>query len=137
MQRTVLTKEISMNCFKKWKINCMFPIYNKRTRESRIMNIFFVWYTVLYFWLLLFFLLLLFFFSFLSSSYYLFSSSDYIITIIIIIIIIAILFIIIMAKDILEKSNGEDSKQETQVVWSTPIHHIKWWINLKSFQRHI
>ena len=44
-------------------------------------------------------------------------------------IIIIVILININVTIILEKSSvGESSKQGIQVAWSTPIHHIKWWI---------
>ena len=44
-------------------------------------------------------------------------------------IITIVILININVTIILEKSSvGESSKQGIQVAWSTPIHHIKWWI---------
>ena len=48
-----------------------------------------------------------------------------------IIIITIVILINITSRVILEKSRGggESSKQGIQVAWSTPIHHVKWWIS--------
>ena len=45
------------------------------------------------------------------------------------VILIIVIIIIIIITVILEKSSGESSKQEIQATWSTPIHHVKWWIS--------
>ena len=72
-----------------------------------------------------------------SSSYYLFKSNNYIITTIIIVLLsllwlllLQLLFWLILPVELfLRNQVGESSKQGIQAAWSTPIHHVKWWIS--------
>ena len=74
---------------------------------------------------------------YLSSSYYLFKSNNYIITTIIIVLLsllwlllLQLLFWLILPVELfLRNQVGESSKQGIQAAWSTPIHHVKWWIS--------
>ena len=43
--------------------------------------------------------------------------------------IITIMFINITVMVFLKNQVGESSKQRSQAAWSTPIHHVKWWIS--------
>ena len=72
-----------------------------------------------------------------SSSNYLFKSNNYIITTIIIVLLsllwlllLQLLFWLILPVQLfLRNQVGESSKQGIQAAWSTPIHHVKWWIS--------
>ena len=72
-----------------------------------------------------------------SSSKYLFKSNNYIITIIFIVLLsflclflLQLLFWLILPVELfLRNQVGESSKQGIQAAWSTPIHHVNWWIS--------
>ena len=71
-----------------------------------------------------------------SSSYYLFKSNNYVITTVIIVLLsllwllLQLLFWLILPVQLfLRNKVGESSKQGIQAAWSTPIHHVKWWIS--------
>ena len=71
-----------------------------------------------------------------SSSYYLFKSNNYIVIIIIVLLsllwllLLQLLFWLILPVELFSRNQvSESSKQGIQVAWSTPIHHVKWWIS--------
>ena len=90
---------------KKFEIDCMFPIHNKVTRVSLIINVsyFFVFLVVLFFSFIylpvIYLSLLIFFFYFIFPSfYYLFKSNSYIVIIIIIITSLLLLLLIYITR---------------------------------------
>ena len=71
-----------------------------------------------------------------SSSYYLFKSNNYVITTVIIVLLsllwllVQLLFWLILPVHLfLRNKVRESSKQGILAAWSTPIHHVKWWIS--------
>ena len=72
-----------------------------------------------------------------SPSYYLFKSNNYIITTTIIdllsllwwLLLQLLFWLILLVQLFLRNQVGESSKQGIQAAWSTPIHHVKWWIS--------
>ena len=69
--------------------------------------------------------------------FYLFESNNCIITTVIIVLLsllwlllLQLLFWLILPVELfLRNQVGESSKQRIQLAWSTPIHHVKWWIS--------
>ena len=115
----------------------MFSIYNKVTRGSLI-SFFFLFFSFFFLFLFMSSNFLLFYF-YLLSSYYLVKSNNYIITTVIIILLSLLLlrlsllqllfWLILPAQLFLRNLVGESFKQGIQAAWSTPIHHVKWWIS--------
>ena len=116
MHRTVVTKGMSMKCFKKQKINCMFAIYNNVTRGSLI-NFF----CFCFLYLGLFVVVVIFFlppFFHLPTTYL-----SLVITLLLLLLQLCLL--ILPLWFFLRNQVGESSKQGIQAAWSTSIHHIR------------
>ena len=72
-----------------------------------------------------------------SFSYYLFKSNNCIITTIIVLLSLLLLllllqllfWLILPVQLFLRKQVGETPKQGFKAAWSTPIHHVNWWIS--------
>ena len=64
-----------------------------------------------------------------SSSYYLFTVIIDLLSLLWWLLLQLLFWLILPVQLFLRNQVGESSKQGIQAAWSTPIHHVKWWIS--------